>query len=123
MSAARSPQTVGTDDGLVRAIEIVVTPIIFAGIGWAVDRVLGTTPVFLFVFATVALAGKFLAEYYRYTHLMGVHEAELLAERPALPRRIERVELPDGRLPVGVTLDADRTPHDPVFHDAGFNDE
>lgn len=112
MSAPARPlrqQRIGSDDGLVRAIEIVVTPVLFAGLGYGVDRLVGTVPVFTVVLATVALLGKFAAEYYRYTHLMSVHHHELTAERPTQARRLEATEVHDGRLPSGISLDSGTT--------------
>ncbi|GEM_PF-336378 len=104
---SRLRSDVAADDGLVRAIELVATPMIFAGFGWLLDRWLGTTPVFLIVLAALALLGKVLAEYYRYTHQMDKHATELSAERPSNARVIETVEEPDGRLPAGITLGED----------------
>jgi F0F1-type ATP synthase assembly protein I len=34
----------GTDDAFSRSVEIVVTPVIFAAIGWLIDRWLETGP-------------------------------------------------------------------------------
>ncbi|MDG2114066.1 MAG: AtpZ/AtpI family protein [Actinomycetota bacterium] len=107
MSAPDRParlQRIGSDDGLVRAIEIVVTPALFGGLGYGVDRLLGIVPIFTVVLATVALLGKFAAEYYRYSHLMSAHEDEVLGGRPSQTRRLEVEETPDGRLPTGVNL-------------------
>ncbi len=42
----------GFGNALSTAVELAVTPAIFAGIGWQIDRWLGTFPlVFLFLFA------------------------------------------------------------------------
>lgn len=40
----------GFGDALARAFELVVTPGVFALLGWLLDRKLGTTPIFAFVF-------------------------------------------------------------------------
>jgi F0F1-type ATP synthase assembly protein I len=45
----------GFGDALARAFELVVTPGIFALLGWLLDRRLGTTPIFAFVFFFVVL--------------------------------------------------------------------
>ena len=45
----------GFGDALARAFELVVTPGVFALLGWLIDRQLGTTPVFAFVFFFLVL--------------------------------------------------------------------
>jgi F0F1-type ATP synthase assembly protein I len=45
----------GFGDALARAFELVATPGIFAFFGWLLDRRLGTTPLFAFVFFFVVL--------------------------------------------------------------------
>ena len=45
----------GFGDALARAFELVATPLIFAFFGWLLDRRLGTSPIFAFVFFFVVL--------------------------------------------------------------------
>jgi F0F1-type ATP synthase assembly protein I len=45
----------GFGDALARAFELVVTPGVFALLGWLLDRRLGTTPLFAFVFFFLVL--------------------------------------------------------------------
>jgi F0F1-type ATP synthase assembly protein I len=45
----------GFGDALARAFELVVTPGVFALLGWLIDRQLGTTPIFAFVFFFLVL--------------------------------------------------------------------
>ena len=45
----------GTDDAFSRSVEIVVTPAIFAGLGWLFDRWLGTSPWMAASFGAVAV--------------------------------------------------------------------
>jgi hypothetical protein len=99
-------QRVGSDDGLVRAIELVLTPLVFAGVGLLLDKAFGTTPVLTIVLAAVALVGKVAAEWYRYDHRMRRHEDELLGDRPSNTRRLTTPEPTEGGLPAGVTLDS-----------------
>ena len=47
----------GYSDGMARGIEIVVTPLIFGGIGWLLDGWLGTGPVLAIVFGIFGVAG------------------------------------------------------------------
>ena len=100
-------QRIGSDDGLVRAIELVVTPIVFAGFGWLLDRAFGTFPVLLIALASLAFVGKVVAEWYRYDNRMRNLEQHLTADRPTHARTLERTELDDGKLPEGVVLDTD----------------
>ena len=103
---------VAADDGLVRAIELVATPLIFAGIGWLLDRWLGTTPLFILALAALALIGKVLAEYYRYSYAMDEHAGELSSERPTNVRVIDTAVEPDGKLPAGITLGDEQSSDD-----------
>lgn len=100
-------QRISSDDGLVRAIELVLTPLAFAGIGWLLDRALGTTPWLLIVLPAVAFVGKVIAEWYRYDHRMKGHEARLTADRPTHARSIDVADDAPDHLPTGVTLDED----------------
>ncbi|MFT7647135.1 MAG: F0F1-type ATP synthase assembly protein I [Candidatus Poriferisodalaceae bacterium] len=95
-------------DGLAKAIDIVLTPVAFGGIGWVVDRVLGTAPWFMVAMASLALIGKFIAEWYIYDHQMSEHEAERNEGR-----NNERVQVslavsnaPD-TLPTGIRLETE----------------
>lgn len=56
----------GFGDALSRAFELAVTPTIFGGFGWLLDRWLGTAPVLmlvLFLFTAVYLMWKLLTGY------------------------------------------------------------
>ena len=105
-SLTSPPRRVAHDDGLVRAVELVVTPLLFAGAGLLADRWLGTTPVLTVLFGVLALVGKVLAEWYRYGAQMDRHTEDLTAARPTNARRLEPIPAaPTGHLPTGVTLD------------------
>jgi hypothetical protein len=58
----------GFGDGLSAAFELVVTPAIFGFLGFLLDRVLGTVPLFTLVFSVAVLVymvWKFWAQYMR----------------------------------------------------------
>jgi len=62
----------GFGDTMVRGIEFAVTLVVFSGVGYIIDRVLGLVPVFtiaLFVFAVMGLAVR---SYYAYEAKMQV---------------------------------------------------
>ena len=99
----------GSEDGLAKAIEIVVTPAIFAAVGFGLDRWWGTGPWLALSFGMVAFILKLLVEWYRYTERMQAHEQEVASSRPSGSRGIDRAAGLDepASLPTGVSLDAD----------------
>ncbi|HEX5095689.1 MAG TPA: AtpZ/AtpI family protein [Acidimicrobiia bacterium] len=64
----------GLDGGVTRGIEMVVTPVLFALLGFWLDGVFGTRPILTVVFFTLALAGAVASVYYRYRAEMDEHE-------------------------------------------------
>lgn len=103
--AARRPD--GSEDGLAKAIEIVVTPVLFAVAGFGLDRWLDTGPWLAISFGMVAFVVKLLTEWYRYAERMRAHEAELASARPAQSRGLDRAAEIDEptSLPAGVVLE------------------
>ena len=67
---------VRTDDSLGTAIEIAVVMALFGLGGWALDRWLGTVPVFLIVGVVLAAVGLFAKYKYRYEATMERLDAE-----------------------------------------------
>lgn len=47
----------GFSDALGRGIDLALTPVVFGVIGWLIDRVAGTSPVFTIVVATIGVVG------------------------------------------------------------------
>ena len=99
----------GSEDGLAKAIEIVMTPVVFAAAGFGLDRWWGTGPWLALSLGMVAFIMKLLVEWYRYTERMQVHEQEMASSRPSERRGIDRAIGFDepATLPTGVSLDAD----------------
>lgn len=64
----------GFGDTFTRSIEMVLTPLLFAVGGWALDRSLGTSPVLLIALALFGLAGTGVRAYYGYVRRMNEHE-------------------------------------------------
>ncbi|MEM8904381.1 MAG: AtpZ/AtpI family protein [Actinomycetota bacterium] len=79
----RSQDLQGLDDGFSRAIELVVTPVIFALIGFGLDTWLGLTPVLTICLAVFAIVGSAASAWYRYDARMKEHEDELRHHRAA----------------------------------------
>jgi ATP synthase protein I len=71
----------GFGDALSRAFELAATPAIFGGLGWLVDRWLGTSPLFLIVFFFFAVAGVGYMTWFRYESEMQEHESEAVWNR------------------------------------------
>ena len=71
----------GFGDALQVAVELAVTPAIFAFLGWKLDSWLGTSPLFLLFFFLFTLTYVAWREYTKYQLRMERHEQELLAPR------------------------------------------
>ena len=56
----------GIGDTLARGFEWAATLAIFLGLGYLLDRVLGTTPVFMVVLFVFALVGQLLRAYFHF---------------------------------------------------------
>lgn len=72
----------GFGDGMSRAFELVVTPLVFAGIGFLVDLIAGTSPGFTIAFAVFGVIGTFVRMWYGYDNEMRSHEASGAWVRP-----------------------------------------
>jgi hypothetical protein len=66
----------GAGEGLARAFELAVTPAIFGGFGYLLDRWLGLLPVLTIIFFLVAVFGVAVRMYYGYDAKMKQHEAQ-----------------------------------------------
>jgi F0F1-type ATP synthase assembly protein I len=75
--AARQKLNRGYHDGLARAIEIVVTPLLFGLLGRVIDGWLGTEPWFMIGFGAFAVAGLFARMWVKYDREMKSHEQRL----------------------------------------------
>jgi F0F1-type ATP synthase assembly protein I len=69
------------DDVAARGFELVGAPVIFAAIGWFLDRWIGTTPLFTIVLALFALAGSAYMLWFKYDEQMKAHEADAVWNR------------------------------------------
>ena len=105
----------GSEDGLAKAFEIVLTPAIFAAAGFGLDRWWGTGPWLALSLGMVAFVVKLLVEWYRYAERMQAHEHDLTSSRPSERRGIDRATAFDApaSLPVGVSLDSRDSPSAP----------
>lgn len=67
----------GFGDTLARALEFVLTPLLFGLVGAGLDRAFGTSPVLMIALGAVAVVGLALRSYYLYAEEMRVHEQRL----------------------------------------------
>lgn len=65
----------GFGNGLSRAFELAVTPAVFGGIGYLLDRRFDMVPVFTIALLVLALVGMFVRMWYGYDAEMKAHEA------------------------------------------------
>jgi ATP synthase protein I len=71
---------VDTQDSLGLGIEAAVIVVLFFGVGYGLDWLFGTTPVFMIVFTVLGAVGLFAKWKYRYDDRMSEHEAERAAK-------------------------------------------
>jgi hypothetical protein len=67
----------GFGDTLARALEFVLTPLLFGLAGAGLDRVLGTSPIFMIALGALAVVGLALRTYFVYAEEMRAHERRL----------------------------------------------
>jgi F0F1-type ATP synthase assembly protein I len=72
----------GFGDGLTQALEMAVIPVILALLGLAVDRRLGTVPLFTIVLLVAGTAGGFARAYYAYRFQCALDEEKRPWGRP-----------------------------------------
>ncbi len=128
MGSSRSQQRrrVTSDDGLVIAIELVVTPLLFAVAGFGLDTWLGTRPWFTAILGIVAFTGKVVSEWYRYSSRMDSHQAEIIDNRPTRSRGLRRLtdaSATKSGIPTGATLETSPTTLTTSTHSASAPDQ
>jgi len=99
----------GSEDGLAKAIESVMTLALFTAAGIGLDYWWGTGPWLALSLAMTVIFVKLLVEWYRYAERMQAHEQQIASSRPSERRGINRATGFDesASLPAGVSLDAD----------------
>jgi F0F1-type ATP synthase assembly protein I len=71
----------GFGNTLARAVELVVTPMLLAGLGYLLDRWLGLFPLLSIVFFVWAFAVTWWRQYHDYNARMQAEEDRLLGRR------------------------------------------
>lgn len=84
----------GASDGFSRAVEMVVTPLIFGFLGSRLDAWAGTSPLFTVTFAVTCLAYIVWRTCVGYQADMVRHEAELRANRSSRRKSVAAAASP-----------------------------
>jgi ATP synthase protein I len=71
-----SPPRVATGDSVTKGIDNALAVVLLFGVGYFLDRWLGTSPWLMIVFAVLGGVGVFAKMKYRYDEEMAQHEAE-----------------------------------------------
>ena len=66
----------GFGDGLARAFELAVTPMVFGAFGYLLDAWLHTRPLFMIVLVVLSLVGISIRMWFGYDQEMRQHEAK-----------------------------------------------
>ncbi len=72
----KQPRVANTEDSVGLGIEAAVIIALFLGLGYVLDRIVGTTPVFMIIMTMVGAIGLFAKLKYRYDDRMDELEAE-----------------------------------------------
>ena len=67
-------------------MDVALAMLVFVLLGWAIDNWLGTKPLFIIVFAMLALIGGGARIKYSYDESMRRHERERAAAQPESPK-------------------------------------
>jgi F0F1-type ATP synthase assembly protein I len=64
------PKPVSLDSGVSQGIEMAVGLVVFFLMGWGLDALLGTVPLFMIAFTVFAMVGQFVKMYFIYSRDM-----------------------------------------------------
>lgn len=84
----------GFGEGLSRAFELAATPAIFGGIGYLIDRKVGSTPSFMIGFLVFAVVGMFVRMYFGYKQDMDAHEQKNVWAKNESPAPVQHTPRP-----------------------------
>jgi ATP synthase protein I len=76
----RTDVRVNTEDSLGHGMDAVIVLVLFLGAGFGIDRLAGTTPIFMIALTVLGAIGLFAKFYYSYEQRMNQHDAERLAK-------------------------------------------
>ena len=79
----------GFGDGLALAFQIALTPAIFGGLGYLIDRHFDRTPLFTIAFFAFAMIGLFISMWARYEQKMKDEDAKQVWSRAPKARTFQ----------------------------------
>lgn len=82
---ARQDLNRGFSDALGRGVDLALTPVVFGLVGWLIDRVAGTSPVFTIAVAAIGIVGTAVKIKLGYDREMAGHEGVATAPRSVAP--------------------------------------
>jgi ATP synthase protein I len=71
---------VNSEDSLGHGMDAVIMLAIFLGAGYGLDRLFGTTPMFMIILTVIGAVGLFARFYYSYSAKMDEHDEKRLAK-------------------------------------------
>ena len=74
-----------SEDSLGHGMDAVIMLAIFLGLGWGLDSIFGTIPVFMIAMTVIGSIGLFARFYYSYGRRMDRHDAERVAKLAGRP--------------------------------------
>jgi hypothetical protein len=106
-----APRTkpIDADDNIGRGMDFALVILVFLGIGWALDRALGTRPAFMIGCTVFAVVGQFVRMWYAYDARMSQLESQRSTELRSAPRASVVVEdLADAPLVIPTDIGRER---------------
>jgi hypothetical protein len=83
---ARQQLNRGYGDAMSRGIEVALVPVVCGGLGWLLDRAVGTEPVFAVLLGTLGIIGTGIKLWIGYDREMAAHEeGAVWNRRPTAP--------------------------------------
>jgi F0F1-type ATP synthase assembly protein I len=71
---------INTDDAVGKGMDLALSMLLFLGLGYLLDRWLGTRPLFMIVLVALIFVGQMVRFWYEYEAKMKAHEAERAAK-------------------------------------------
>lgn len=88
----RAKSRANSEDSLGHGMDAVIMLAIFLGLGWLLDSVFGTIPVFMIAMTVIGSIGLFARFYYSYGRRMDRHDADRLAKLAGPPAGVPTPE-------------------------------
>lgn len=80
MKFLTTQKRVNTEDSLGLGIEVALVMALFFAVGYGLDRLFGTMPIFMIIMTLLSAVGLFTKFKYRYDERMDEHEAKRVSD-------------------------------------------